>query len=253
MRMIDLTGRKIGRWTVVSRAENDPKGQSRWNCKCDCGTERDVPGVTLRGDRTHSCGCLKTELTIARSTKHGHSSSTTISPTYHSWVGMTQRCSNPKHKDYDRYGGRGITVCEKWRTFSGFLEDMGEKPEGSSIERAENDLNYDKDNCKWATVSEQANNKSNNRVVEFDGESLTVAQWAIKTGINNNTILDRLNRGWDVKNVLTKEVNPHNKKFLTIDGETKEIGEWIKNKGIKVSTYYYRIKKGMTPEEALSA
>jgi len=156
---MDLSGRKFGRWTVLGRAPNSVAGQTRWFCRCDCGNKRMVQGGSLkRADGIGSCGCADIEATIARSTKHGHATNG-ISPTYHSWVGMKARCSDPGNKRYDRYGGRGIKVCKQWHTFAAFLADMGEKPAGMSLDRINNDGPYSPKNCRWATPKEKARHR----------------------------------------------------------------------------------------------
>ena len=131
MKMIDLTNQIFGRWTVISRAENTPQGQGQWLCHCTCGNKKILKSIVLRRLISQSCGCLKIETTIARSTKHGHSNAGKISPTYHTWTGMIARCTNPKNKSFPRYGGRNITVCGRWlHSFADFLTDMGEKLRG---------------------------------------------------------------------------------------------------------------------------
>ncbi|MET7347444.1 hypothetical protein [Streptomyces mirabilis] len=119
-------------------------------CLCDCGTEHTVHRSDW-GKKVKSCGCLRRESV----TTHGMSDS----PTYSTWESMIQRCTNPRCKDYADYGGRGITVCQRWRTFENFLADMGVKPEGRSIDRIDNDGSYEPGNCRWATLSEQNSNQ----------------------------------------------------------------------------------------------
>ncbi len=223
-----------------------------WWCQCDCGTpERVVPGMTLRKDRTHSCGCLKTEQTVARSTKHGHSNSRETSPTYYSWAGMIQRCTNDKHKDYKRYGGRGIKVCRRWlESFAAFLEDMRVKPAHHTIERKDNDGDYEPDNCRWANRIAQSNNKGNNRVIQFDGERETLAQRARKIGISPASLSDRL-KTQPLSKALTAKPNPHHV-LVTIDGRTQRVGQWRSELGIGASTVHYRTSHGMSLEEALT-
>lgn len=153
--VIDITGHRFGRLVAISYV--NPK---RWLCRCDCGTETIIPGDNLRRAITKSCGCLRTEVTRSRSYKHGHNIRGHRSSSYRSWANMIERCTNPHDTDWKNYGGRGIAVCDRWRhSFEAFLEDMGEKPPGHSIDRINNDGNYEPGNCRWATASEQQHNK----------------------------------------------------------------------------------------------
>ncbi len=154
-KFIDMTKQKFGKLFVTGRAANGKRTQARWNCVCDCGGKVTVYGYSLRDGHTKSCGCLSKETTIERSTTHGMCGTAT----YSTWNCMKTRCENPKTKNYKNYGGRGITVCGRWDKFENFLEDMGEKPEGLSIERVDNNKGYFKENCKWATCTEQSRNR----------------------------------------------------------------------------------------------
>lgn len=151
----DIAGMKAGRLTVVSLSHVEG-GSAFWNCMCQCGQTKVISGKSIRSNVVASCGCIRIEQLIDRSTTHGQ----TGSPTYYSWANMIQRCTNPSHPRYEDWGGRGIQVCDRWHSFELFLEDMGVKPDGDfSIERLNNNKGYVRDNCKWATRLEQANNK----------------------------------------------------------------------------------------------
>ena len=149
--LIDMTGKRIGRLTVISYS--GPPGL--WNVRCDCGTEKIIRGSSLRSG-TKSCGCLDLETVILRNYKHGASIRQYVTPEYRVWAGMIRRCYRKTSKDYSYYGGRGISVCERWESFVAFLEDMGECPPGMSLDRyPNNDGNYEPENCRWSTPKQQ--------------------------------------------------------------------------------------------------
>lgn len=151
----NLVGERFGRLVVVERSGSTPKGGARWLCRCDCGSDATVAAGNLRGGSTRSCGCLGSELSSARAATHRMSKT----PTYVSWSAMIQRCTNPKAHGAHNYSGRGIGVCERWRSFENFLSDMGERPAGATLDRfPDGDGNYEPANCRWATKTEQARN-----------------------------------------------------------------------------------------------
>ena len=186
--LIDLTGKRFGRWLVLSRAPNR-RGHAYWNCQCDCGTEKVVWGNSLRRGESLSCGCLKRDMARERNISHGQ----TGCPTYNSWQNMKIRCYNKNRPKNVNYHDKEIIVCDRWlNSFPNFLADMGERPEGTSIERINNDGNYEPTNCKWATRKEQGRNRYNNRMITYQGEKKCLAEWAEELGIDYNTLHSKL-------------------------------------------------------------
>lgn len=137
--------------------------------------------------------------------KHGHSSATARSPTYRSWHAMKQRATNENTKGAENYSGRGIDMCEQWADFAQFLADMGERPVGTTLDRIRNAEGYKPDNCRWATPTEQLNNRRNNVFLEHNGRRLTLAQWSAETGIPFSTLRLRLKSGWAIERILTNK------------------------------------------------
>lgn len=203
-KFIDLTGKRFGRLTVVQRLGSDRWGNSRWLCKCDCNSQETiVSSGHLRSNHTQSCGCFHLE----KITKHGHAIGGKESKTYRSWDHMIQRCTNPNFKQYKDYGGRGITVCERWNKFENFLEDMEEAPKGLQLDRINNNKEYYKENCRWATKKQQHRNTRKNHLETYDGKIQCIAAWAEKFNINTSTLISRINiLGWSIKKALTTPV-----------------------------------------------
>lgn len=182
---IDLAGRIFGRLHVIEDVGVNKNGKFLWKCVCDCGNEKIALSQPLLDGRTQSCGCLHKEQLTERLTKHGLTKVGKRHPLYLTWAGMKQRCYNPKSLAYDRYGGRGIKVCDRWlNSFPNFLQDMGEKPsKHHSLERDDNDGDYSPKNCRWATLDIQSKNKRSNIWIEYGNEKYVISDWATKIGI----------------------------------------------------------------------
>ena len=198
-RLNDLSGQQFHYWTVLDRAGSTLAKKATWNCICQCGTTRIVVGSDLKKGASKSCGCHQKEVASSICV-HGMADT----QEYSIWCAMKARCQNSKVSNYHNYGGRGISVCERWETFENFYADMGDCG-GLTIERIDTNGDYEPSNCRWATRKEQGNNKRNNRLLSFDGLTLTVQQWADRIGIGEATIRKRLRLGWSTAKALTTE------------------------------------------------
>lgn len=199
----DISGHVFGRLTVISRAENSGR-KVRWICKCACGNETIVAGNHLRSGSTVSCGCFAAESTKNRSFIHGKTNSTE----YKSWSGMKQRCTNMRNAEFHLYGGRGISVCERWLdSFENFFNDMGRKPKGTSLDRINTNSNYCPENCRWATDEQQNNNTRKNKFITHGGQTLSHTQWSKQLGGNPNLVYLRIRAGWDEASAVTVSVH----------------------------------------------
>lgn len=208
-RVIDLTGTVFGRLTALRRVGEDRQGRARWLCACTvslggCGSEHVATCDSLRQGDVLSCGCLRRSAIGLRSTKHGHAAGYEKTSEYQTWRSMRARCYRRSNKAWPQYGGRGITICDRWRDdFAAFLADMGPKPSPShSVDRIDNDGPYSPENCRWATGTEQGRNTHRNVVVEYGGRSLCIAEWAEVTGLSYTSLRKRLGRGWTIERAL---------------------------------------------------
>jgi hypothetical protein len=203
-----LTGQTFGRLTVQPEHRLGSRGRIIWRCICACGTEKWVAASALKLPQhklgtTKSCGCLNRELNSVRH-QPGRLIGNRTSPEYRSWDAMKQRCTNPKHRAYRNYGGRGIKVCDRWLNFENFLQDMRDKPtEKHTLERMDSNGDYTPDNCTLATRAVQNRNHSRNRYIEFQGERMCITDWAARLGINQQTLRGRL-KTWPVERALSE-------------------------------------------------
>lgn len=198
----NLSGR-FGRLTIVARDGSSNDGQAMWRVICDCGNTARVRGASLRSGATQSCGCYKLQRISETKWKHG----STESKEYRIWSGILTRCKNKNRRFYKNYGGRGIMVCDRWANdFSAFLSDMGPMPsDAHTLDRINNDGDYDPDNCRWATRTEQNNNRRDNRIVIYSGSQMSLADAIRKAGsiVERYTVHKRLKLGWDLERAIT--------------------------------------------------
>ena len=208
LRTENLVGKRFTKLTVVERVQKPNRATEHhayWNCLCDCGKFHIVRSSDLKSGSVQSCGCLQIETATIHGMRHD--------PIYFTWCSMKQRCYNPNDEKYPDYGGRGIVVCDRWRdSFEAFYEDVSKLPdfkrEGYTINRIDNDGNYEPDNVEWADDKTQANNKRNNHLLTYNGKTQTIAQWADELGINQHTLYSRiLTYHWTVERALTTPVN----------------------------------------------
>lgn len=206
----DKTGMKFGRLTVISLAGQLKWGGYSWNCKCECGNEIVAQGGNLATGHTTSCGCWCVEKATeigARKRTHGHSRLENRSIEYITWQSLRQRCCNPNASGYADYGGRGITVCERWEKFENFLEDMGNRPTPTyTIERLRVNGNYEPSNCVWATMKEQSRNKRNSRLITMLGATMHFYDWCDAFKINSGVLAARLRKKWPIEKALTEPI-----------------------------------------------
>ena len=199
--MIDMTNQRFGRLVAKSFIHGRlASGESRvyWKCKCDCGNACTVAAGSLRSGNTKSCGCYCRDSAKRRMLTHGDNINRSTTPEYNAWASAKARCENERHPKYPSYGARGIKMCDRWKeNYVAFLEDMGRRPSPSlSIDRIDNDDDYEPGNCRWAMPIEQGNNRRNNRRIEVNGVSKTISEWARVIGISPCTLGQRLRSGW---------------------------------------------------------
>lgn len=209
----DLTGQYFGRLVVLSRSYPGKGWHQYWNCQCDCGVEKRISQDNLLSQRTKSCGCLRREATRQNKERHGHTRDGKRSATHATWSSMIARCTNPSNTAYPDYGGRGVGVCERWLVFENFLEDMGPRPNGYTLDRIDNNHGYNVDNCRWASHRQQANNRRSNRIITVDGISLNIRGWSELNGIKPQTIQSRLSLGWDPVDAVSTPVDYNRKLY----------------------------------------
>ena len=206
MRYEDLTGQKFGAWTVIKRMPSSKSGATKWLCKCDCGTEKEVFASNLKRGLTVSCGCKKNEMQSEKAKTHGM----TNTRIYRIYCNIKSRCYNPDKDNYKWYGGLGIKMCDEWRSsFENFYKwaIANGYTEKLTLDRIDGRGDYEPSNCHWVTVKEQQNNRKDNVIITYKGETKTLAQWAETCGINRVTLWNRIfNYKWAIEKAFTEKV-----------------------------------------------
>ena len=193
--MKDLTGNTFGEWSVLSEAARDASNRRTWLCSCTCGTIKTVLQGNLTSGKSLRCRACTNKM----SDRDKHENNRL----YSTWKSMKTRCNNPNTESYKYYGGRGISVCEEWNSFDKFVSDMSPTfKEGLTLERVDNNLGYSVENCEWVTRLVQANNQRSNLSLEYEGEYITEAELARRTGVSRTTIQARRNRGATVEQMI---------------------------------------------------
>ena len=251
-KIVNIAGKRFGRLIAISTNERDKFGNALWNCKCDCGNNVKVILQSLKDGKTKSCGCLNKEKMGKNNLIHGKSK-TRI---YHIWRDMRERCTKPSKLGYSNYGGRGIKVCEEWsgsKDFLNFYEwsiKNGYK-ENLTIDRIDFNGNYCPENCRWTDIKTQCNNKRNNILIFYNGETKTLAQWSESLNISYSAISRRLKDGWSVEKTFTTPVK-FSKKYIEYKGIKYKCSELARMYSLKPDTFINRLNKGWSIEKALT-
>lgn len=234
----------------------------QWWCLCDCAKEGESHKFVAYRSRlikgsTQSCGCLARQRLSEGRTKHGLCSSKNPHPLYSTWEGIKQRCTNPMASNFKEYGGRGIKLCDRWIDFPNFVEDMWPSwAKGMSLDRITPNSNYSKEECKWSTPKEQANNRRTNVLMSINGTTKTRMQWSEEFGVPYTTIRSRINSGWTPEKAVSEPIRKQEKGNivgnLEFRGKSQSVKEWALDIGLKPSILYLRIKLGWSVEKTLT-
>lgn len=206
MKALALAGLEFGRLTVIHRSDNTKSNQTSWLCLCSCGATVAVVGHALNSGQTRSCGCLQIDATKSASTTHGASIGGRVTSEYTSWLKAKERCFDSRHEKFKFYGGRGITVCDRWRNdFGAFLCDMGPRPNGATLDRKDPNGDYEPSNCRWATKATQSRNTRSNVFVDFNGTRMVLKDAAAAAGVDYK----RLHRYVRYRNITLAKAIAH--------------------------------------------
>ena len=239
-KLIDLTGQRFGRLSVIKRAENH-KGRVAWLCKCDCGKFHIIISKSLRNGACQSCGCLDLESRALRQTTHNLSNT----KLYNIYMSIKSRCKNINNERFSSYGGRGITICEEWNndflSFYNWSMSNG-YIDGLTIDRINNNGSYEPNNCRWTDMKVQNNNRRNNKFITYNGKTKTLQQWADSLGINQDNLSSRLIRGWTFEKAISYKPNETHYVYIEYNNKKKTISEWAREQNIPMQILWHRIR-----------
>ena len=247
---INLENRRFGSWKVIEKTFVK-NGKWYWLCECDCGKIKNVNGGSLTRGLSTNCGCIAAIKTGNRSRKHGGRGTRL----YSIWKGMRKRCNNPRERSFKNYGGRGIVICNQWSDFSVFREWALSNgySEKLTIDRIDNNGNYEPSNCRWTTLKVQAGNTRKNRFIIINGESKTLTEWSKVAKISPSNIFERLKRGITGMELLKPTDFYKTKKFVVVDGTKYSVSDLAKMAGVKRETIYKRLQYGFTGKKLLKS
>lgn len=249
--VIDMTGQHYGRYTVLEYIGQNKDHKAVWKCRCECGTIKNVSGKDLRSGNTKSCGCYNRDKAMQNPAlwkpKHGLSKH----PLHQVWSDIKTRCYNKKDRSYKWYGARGIKLCDVWMDFKAFYEWSIKNgyENGLTLDRINPNGNYSPDNCRWVGMKIQQNNRRNNKMLNINGVSKTMSEWADEYDVNYRLVKSRIRAGWTPEKALSQR--KQDIKTITIGEETKTINEWSKISGVNKTTIADRYNHGWEPRDAV--
>lgn len=242
-------GTTFNRWTYLGHDRLTSQGVVSL-FRCACGTERIVKRSSVKTGQSKSCGCQRVDSARLQNRTHGRSKDGAGSA-YVSWSGLFRRCYNPKFSSYENYGGRGIKVCERWHRFENFLEDMGDRPPGTTLDRwPDKNGDYEPGNCRWATTSEQMFNTRRTIDVQHSGRRVTTGDLAKEAGISMDLIRHRLKSGMTVNQAIN--ASNLNERQIEHNGLSMSMAAWERHLGLNRGTVETRLRRGKSVEEALA-
>jgi hypothetical protein len=244
-------GSTFNRWTYLGQDHRMKNKGKVALFRCECGTERFVNALSVVRGLSKSCGCQRVDSARQQRQKHGRSQDGSGSA-YLTWSNMIRRCSKPYATGYEHYGGRGIRVCERWKSFENFLADMGERPDGMTLDRyPDTNGNYEPGNCRWSTKTEQAYNKRGTLMVEHAGRRATLAELSEVTGVDPETLRRRLTDGMPTEKIVFNGSLARNR-VIEYNGESMLMVEWERKLGLSRGVIEARLRRGKSVEEALA-